>query len=335
MDIEFQTCYSNFLTIMFDTKEEVQQAYEIMKEGSKTEENSPLKQKHSTDGGEFPQYIMIHGSFTTTSGCGGNSMNRILNEIKKIIESNTKLYLPHVKSSDLENNGEIYYMNGKDGTEFDWYVNDKLPPFMVFYNDEANLGAMKLLLYKDGGAAVYIYDEKGKKLVKEVHTDLDATETEIFELAVILRNEADNHNIWGAGIESINTDIKPGDEKINEFKENEKNYNVIRNRKNILNLRAYVSKKITEEGWKVGYMERNEPYNEQDSGWAFFAGNEDEKYMSDYRNIDLLCVGNVWQQFDPDIFKYIDMPIGTKLIRISPEAFEMDKNDKKIYMVKR
>ena len=36
VDIEFQTCYSNFLTIMFDTVEEVQQAYEIMKEGSKT-----------------------------------------------------------------------------------------------------------------------------------------------------------------------------------------------------------------------------------------------------------------------------------------------------------
>ncbi len=36
VDMEFQTCYSNFLTIMFDTKEEVQQAYEIMKEESKT-----------------------------------------------------------------------------------------------------------------------------------------------------------------------------------------------------------------------------------------------------------------------------------------------------------
>ncbi len=36
VDIAFQTCYSNFLTIMFDTKEEVKQAYEIMKEGSKT-----------------------------------------------------------------------------------------------------------------------------------------------------------------------------------------------------------------------------------------------------------------------------------------------------------
>lgn len=36
VDIEFQTCYSNFLTVMFDTAQEVQQAYEIMKEGSKT-----------------------------------------------------------------------------------------------------------------------------------------------------------------------------------------------------------------------------------------------------------------------------------------------------------
>lgn len=36
VDIEFSVCYSNFLTIVYDTKEEVQRAYEIMKEGSKT-----------------------------------------------------------------------------------------------------------------------------------------------------------------------------------------------------------------------------------------------------------------------------------------------------------
>ena len=36
VDIELPVCYSNFLTIMYDTKEEVQRAYEIMKEGSKT-----------------------------------------------------------------------------------------------------------------------------------------------------------------------------------------------------------------------------------------------------------------------------------------------------------
>ncbi len=33
-DLEFQTCYSNFLTIVYDTKEEVQRAYEVMKDGS-------------------------------------------------------------------------------------------------------------------------------------------------------------------------------------------------------------------------------------------------------------------------------------------------------------
>lgn len=262
-------------------------------------------------------------------------MNRILNKIKDIIDSNMKIYLPHVKSSDLENDGEIYYMNGKDGTEFEWYVNDKLPPFMVFYNDEANLGAIKLLLYNNGGIVVYIYDEKGKKLIKEVNTYLDENETDLFELAVILRNEADDHSIWGAGIDRINTDIAISDEKVMEFKENKKNYDTIKNKKIILNLRSYVSKKITREGWKVGYMERNEPLGEKDSGWAFMAGNEDAEYMSDPGNIELLCVGNVWQQFDSDIFRYIDMPIGTRLIRISPEAFEIDKNDKEIYMVKR
>lgn len=36
VDIELSVCYSNFLTIMYDTKEEMQRAYEIMKEGSKT-----------------------------------------------------------------------------------------------------------------------------------------------------------------------------------------------------------------------------------------------------------------------------------------------------------
>lgn len=262
-------------------------------------------------------------------------MNRILNKIKEIIDSNIELYLPHVKISDLEKDGEIYYMNGKNGTEFDWYVNDKLPAFMVFYNDEANLGAIKLLLYNDGGILVYIYDEKGKKLIKEVKTHLDVNETDIFELAVILRNEADDNKIWDASIERINTDIEVNDEKINEFKENKKYYNATKNRKIILNLKSYVSKKITEEGWKVGYMERNEPYNEEDSGWSFFAGNEDDEYTSDYRNIQLISVGNVWQHLDSDIFKYIDMPIGTKLIRISSDAFEIDKNDKEIYMVKR
>jgi len=35
-DLTFSVCYQNFLTVMYDTKEEVQRAYAIMKEGSTT-----------------------------------------------------------------------------------------------------------------------------------------------------------------------------------------------------------------------------------------------------------------------------------------------------------
>lgn len=94
-------------------------------------------------------------------------MNRILNEIKKIIKQNIIEYLPEVKLEDLEENGAVYYMNEKNGTEFDWYVNEHLPSFMLFYNDKQNLGAAKLLIYTNGEVVLYIYGEKeGLKIWK-------------------------------------------------------------------------------------------------------------------------------------------------------------------------
>ena len=46
-------------------------------------------------------------------------MNVILNEIKSIMEQNKEQPLPQVKSCDLEENGAVYFMNSKDGTEFE------------------------------------------------------------------------------------------------------------------------------------------------------------------------------------------------------------------------
>ncbi len=82
-------------------------------------------------------------------------------------------------------------------------------------------------------------------------------------------------------------------------------------------------------------MERDEPLDKTDSGWMFMAGNENDAYVADYKNIDLVSIGYVWQQLDSDIFKYINNPIGTKLIRISSSDFEINNNDKEIYMEKR
>lgn len=262
-------------------------------------------------------------------------MNRILNEIRKIIDKDMALYLPHVKSGDLENDGAIFYMNAQNGTEFDWFVNDRFPFFMVFYNDKDNLGAVKLALDNTGEVQLYLYDEKGKKLAKIEKEHLDIDKTDMLKLAAVLTREADDKKIWDGNIKNIHVDIEITDDELNEFSDRQKNHAVMKNRMNIGNLSAVVSKKIIEESWKVGYMERNEPRDKDDSGWFFASGNEDDKYLSDPKNLMLLVVGMVWQRLDRDIFKYVDMPAGTKLIRISPNEFEIDKNNKEIYMAKR
>ena len=50
-----------------------------------------------------------------------------------------------------------------------------------------------------------------------------------------------------------------------------------------------VSDKITKEGYKVGYMLREEPTEgNPDSGWRFMAGNEDDEYMDNPDNHHIL-----------------------------------------------
>lgn len=35
-----------------------------------------------------------------------------------------KEHMPDLSFDDLEEGGKVYYMNGKNGTEFDWFVNE-------------------------------------------------------------------------------------------------------------------------------------------------------------------------------------------------------------------
>lgn len=261
-------------------------------------------------------------------------MNRILNEIKEIIKKNINEYLPEVKPSDLEENGTVYYMNGKNGTEFDWYVNEHLPSFMVFYNDEQNLGAAKLLIYANGKVVLYLYEDKGNKLIKEIETSIEIIEDELFKLAVILKNETEDKDIWDESIDKVNMDVEITEEEITKFQDSEQYMKPTKNRMNLLNKMAYLSKKVSEDGWKVGYMCREETMNENDSGWQFLAGNEDDKYLNNNKNCLLVHVQDVYQ-LDPDIWNYIDNPVGTELIRISSNEFEIDKKNKEIFVEKR
>ena len=262
-------------------------------------------------------------------------MNVILKEIKIIMEQNKEQYLPQVKSSGLEENGAVYFMNSKDGTEFEWYVNHKLPPFMMFYDDNAKMGAVKLLLYRDGTVLVLVYDNAGKNMCKEVRTRIECGEEELLDLAVLLKHQAEDSGKWNANIENLCTDTLVSDEMRNHFLSHESRYDEIKKMRTLMNQGALVSRKIIDEGYKVGFMYRCEPNNPKDSGWVLLAGNEDEHYNSDVKNIVFMALGKVCHDLDTDIYKYMTAPIGAEFIRISETEFEMDMKNKAVFLAKR
>ena len=252
-------------------------------------------------------------------------MHRVLTDIQIKILNGMRENMPEISSDALEEGGKVYYMNGKNGTEYDWFVNDHLPTFMFFYNDEKNLGAAKATVYTDGGMVIYLYDEKGEHLAKEVQTFLEIDKSDLLKLAVCLRCNADDKKIWDAALDRIESDILPDESTEAEFLDNRKYYEPSIRRKEIMGKLCVVSKKVTRDGWKVGFMLREELQDDEDSGWQFFAGDEDDEYINNVEHVELCKVYSI-AGIDPAVINHIDNPVGTRLIRKSSEEFEVDRN---------
>lgn len=67
---------------------------------------------------------------------------------------------------------------------------------------------------------------------------------------------------------------------------------------------------ITVEGRKVGFMYREAPTHDTDSGWRFMAGDESQDYMDDPDNLAVYDVNTVVNH-DPDVVPLLDAPIGS------------------------
>jgi hypothetical protein len=67
------------------------------------------------------------------------------------------------------------------------------------------------------------------------------------------------------------------------------------------------------DGAKVGYMYREAANRPEDSGWRFFAGDEDQAYIDDVSHSGIYEVNTV-ANYDPDIIPYLNTP--------APCAFE-------------
>jgi hypothetical protein len=68
------------------------------------------------------------------------------------------------------------------------------------------------------------------------------------------------------------------------------------------------SDRITVDGQPVGFMYREPPDDDTDSGWRFFAGDETVEYSDDARNFELYDVNTI-ANYDPKIVKFLDSPV--------------------------
>ena len=255
-------------------------------------------------------------------------MNKIFTQVEKYMRDALNANLPDVSASDLEKDGAIFYMNGQNGTAFDWYVNDRLSNFFIFYGDKENLGAVKGQLYKNGVFDVYVYGNKGHDKPIELQHKIDADEKELFDLVVLLTKRADG-KLWDEDIKKLASDGKPDAEEIESFHSLEEIHEPMRQRKMLYGTSVIVSKKVREGNWKISYGTRCEPTRESDSGWFFCVGDEDGEYINNPKNLELWLVNSVLH-YEPALNEFITAPYGTVIIRTEPNKMEIDGPGKRM-----
>jgi len=74
------------------------------------------------------------------------------------------------------------------------------------------------------------------------------------------------------------------------------------------------SDRITVDGLKVGYMYREIPSNESDSGWRFFAGDETDEYTNNPDNFSIFELNTICN-YDNEIIPLLESEIGKSFAR--------------------
>jgi hypothetical protein len=88
-------------------------------------------------------------------------------------------------------------------------------------------------------------------------------------------------------------------------------------------VQCFVTDRIAVDGAPVGFMYREEPRFEDDSGWRFLAGDESEAYLEEAEHHGVCDVSDV-AEHNPCILPYLGAPTGTELVRREGEdTFEI------------
>lgn len=82
--------------------------------------------------------------------------------------------------------------------------------------------------------------------------------------------------------------------------------------------------RITVDGCKVGYMYRELPANESDSGWRFMAGDESEEYMANPANSGIYRLNTICN-YDEDIISFLHSPFQNAYFRDENGEFKWEE----------
>jgi hypothetical protein len=88
---------------------------------------------------------------------------------------------------------------------------------------------------------------------------------------------------------------------------------------------CYATDKITVDGLPVGYMYREQPDEDVDSGWRFFSGTENQEYVNNPNNMAIYEVNTI-ANYDKEIIPYLDPPVGSEFKRNQDNTFSIIKD---------
>ena len=78
--------------------------------------------------------------------------------------------------------------------------------------------------------------------------------------------------------------------------------------------RCFVTNNVLYDGEAVGYLYREDPDHEDDSGWRMNTGKESDEYMEDLNNISYVSLGAVLSQ-DDSVIHLLDREVGCAFAR--------------------
>lgn len=119
---------------------------------------------------------------------------------------------PEIKDEVLDHNGAVFYMNGNDGTDFDWNCNERMCEFMIYFRENGpqnGMGFIKAFVNENDTVSVYVYADGGYRPTEDI-LRFNLAEGEAYQLAAAMYLAADKKNLWDRPVAEIDVDsVRP------------------------------------------------------------------------------------------------------------------------------